>query len=176
MRTSRASIALGLCMALIFLSFVVLTGMGGMVSLAQATFVTAGGFAAGWALTRDWGIDLPLVATHGRLNFLWGALLAGAVAAALGALIALPLRRLGAVSLALGTLALAFVAQLIPFNTVAIAHAPNGWTLPTPTLDIPVVNEVVDLADQGSSDRASISRRFLSRSCCCSASSASSPR
>jgi ABC-type branched-subunit amino acid transport system permease subunit len=60
-------------MALIFLSFVVLTGMGGMVSLAQATFVTAGGFAAGWALTRDWGIDLPLVATHGRLNFLWGA-------------------------------------------------------------------------------------------------------
>jgi branched-subunit amino acid ABC-type transport system permease component len=145
----QGTIALGLCMAVIFLSFVVLTGMGGMVSLAQATFVTAGGFAAGWALTRDWGINLPLVATHGRLNFLWGALIAGAVAAALGALIALPLRRLGAVSLALGTLALAFVAQLIPFNTEAIAHAPNGWTLPTPTLDIPVLNDVVALLIKG---------------------------
>jgi len=145
----QSTIALGLCMALIFLSFVVLTGMGGMVSLAQATFVTAGGFAAGWALTRDWGIDLPLVATHGRLNFLWGALLAGVVAAAFGALIAIPLRRLGAVSLALGTLALAFVAELIPFNTVAIAHAPDGWTLPSPTLDIPVLNDAVDLLIKG---------------------------
>lgn len=145
----QGTIALGLCMGLIFLSFVVLTGMGGMVSLAQATFVTAGGFAAGWALGRDWGIDLPLVATHGRLNFLWGALLAGVVAAALGAVIALPLRRLGAVSLALGTLALAFVAQLIPFNTQAIGHGPNGWTLPNPTLDIPVLNEVVGLLIKG---------------------------
>ena len=49
-------------MGLIFLSFVVVTGMGGMVSLAQATFVTAGGFAAGWALNYDWGVDLPWVA------------------------------------------------------------------------------------------------------------------
>ena len=44
-------IAQSLVMAIIFLSFVVVTGMGGMVSLMQASFVTAGGFAAGWALT-----------------------------------------------------------------------------------------------------------------------------
>ena len=46
-------------MAIIFLSFVVVTGIGGMVSLAQAAFVTAGGFAAGWALNCDFGRRHP---------------------------------------------------------------------------------------------------------------------
>ena len=74
-------IASGLAMAIIFLSFVVVTGLGGMVSLAQATFVTAGGFTAGWALNRDWGVDLPLIASHGHLNFVWAALLAALLGA-----------------------------------------------------------------------------------------------
>ena len=52
-------IAQSLAMAIIFLSFVVVTGMGGQVSLMQASFVTAGGFAAGWALTHDFGVDIP---------------------------------------------------------------------------------------------------------------------
>ncbi len=64
----QAQIALGLVYAIIFLSFVVVTGLGGMVSLAQATFVVAGGFAAGWALNRDWG-DIPVLAPHGSINF-----------------------------------------------------------------------------------------------------------
>ena len=34
--------AQGLALSLIFLSFVIVTGMGGMVSLAQATFVDHG--------------------------------------------------------------------------------------------------------------------------------------
>ena len=70
-------IAKGLAYGLIFLSFVVVTGLGGMISLAQATFVTAGGFAAGWALARDWGIDVPLIAHHGHLNFAVAARIAG---------------------------------------------------------------------------------------------------
>ena len=53
-------IVLGLTMGLIFLSFVVITGIGGQVSLAQATFVTAGGLAAGWALNYDWGVRPPV--------------------------------------------------------------------------------------------------------------------
>ena len=69
-RSTRRVIAQSLVMAMIFLSFVVVTGLGGMVSLAQATFVTAGGFAAGWALTWDLGIDLPFVASNGQINFL----------------------------------------------------------------------------------------------------------
>ena len=64
-------IAQSLAMAIIFLSFVVVTGMGGMVSLMQASFVTAGGFAAGWALTHDLGVDIPCVSTHGQINFFW---------------------------------------------------------------------------------------------------------
>ncbi|MCZ7534716.1 MAG: hypothetical protein M5T61_01440 [Acidimicrobiia bacterium] len=37
----------GLALGLVFLSFVVVTGMGGMVSLAQSAFVTAGGSPRG---------------------------------------------------------------------------------------------------------------------------------
>src|SRR6476620_1824869 len=54
-------IAQSLAMAIIFLSFVVVTGMSGQVSLMQASFVTIGGFAGGWAMTHDWGVDIPLV-------------------------------------------------------------------------------------------------------------------
>lgn len=136
----QSIIAKGLVFALIFLSFVVVTGLGGMVSLAQATFVTAGGFAAGWALDRDWGINAPLLARHGHLNFALAALVAILVAAGLGALVALPVLRLGAVALALATFAFAFFAQLVPFGTQAISHGSFGWTIPAPSLDIPGVN------------------------------------
>jgi ABC-type branched-subunit amino acid transport system ATPase component/branched-subunit amino acid ABC-type transport system permease component len=122
----QAQIALGLVYAIIFLSFVVVTGLGGMVSLAQATFVTAGGFATGWALNRDWG-DIPVIAPHGQLNFALCALIGALCAAALGALIALPVRRLSAVALALGTFALAFVASLIPFDYDPIGKGSFGW-------------------------------------------------
>ena len=65
----QSLIAAGIATGIVFLSFVVVTGLGGMVSLAQATFVVTGGFAAGWALNRDWGIDFPFVASHGQINF-----------------------------------------------------------------------------------------------------------
>ena len=130
-------IAQSLAMAIIFLSFVVVTGMGGMVSLAQATFVTAGGFAAGWALNRGWGLDLPLIATHGHINFLWAVIIAAVVAGALGAVIALPATRLGAVYLAIWSLAAAFFFSLVPFAYQAIGKGQLGWTIPSPTLRMP---------------------------------------
>ena len=74
----QSVIAQSLVMGIIFLSFVVVTGLGGMVSLAQAAFVTAGGFAAGWALTWDTGLDIPGISTHGQINFLWAAIFGGA--------------------------------------------------------------------------------------------------
>ena len=64
-----------MALAIVFLSFVVVTGLGGMVSLAQGTFVTAGGFAAGWAVNHDFGIDVPFVASHGKINFAAAAVL-----------------------------------------------------------------------------------------------------
>jgi len=133
-------IAQSLAAAVIFLSFVVVTGMGGMVSLAQATFVTSGGFAAGWALDRNWGVDIPLIATHGHLNFVWAVALAAIVAGALGALIALPATRLGAVYLAVWSLAAAFFFSLVPFAYDAIGKGQLGWTIPSPSLSVPGLN------------------------------------
>ena len=138
-------IAQSLAMAIIFLSFVVVTGMGGMVSLAQATFVTAGGFAAGWALSRDWGWDIPGVAHNGQINFLWAAVFGFVAAGAVGFLIALLMARLGGVNIALGTLAFAFIASLVVFPIESIGNAQRGWSIRQPSLDLPVVNQLADL-------------------------------
>lgn len=142
-------IVLGLTMGLIFLSFVVITGIAGQVSLAQATFVTAGGLAAGWALNYDWGVDLPLVASHGQLNFLLAALFGAIVGAGAGALVALPVRRLAGVSLAIGTLAIAFAADVLVFAQDGFNNQSSGWTIRTPTLDLPGVNWINDLLLKG---------------------------
>jgi ABC-type branched-subunit amino acid transport system ATPase component/branched-subunit amino acid ABC-type transport system permease component len=135
-------IAKGLVFAIIFLSFVVVTGLGGMVSLAQASFVVAGGFATGWALNRDWGVDLPLLARHGHLNFAIAAFLAAGAGACLGVLVALIVawRRLGPVALAIATFALAFWLAGVPFGTVTISHGTGGWPVTQPSLSIPGLN------------------------------------
>jgi ABC-type branched-subunit amino acid transport system ATPase component/branched-subunit amino acid ABC-type transport system permease component len=130
-------IAQSLTLAIILLSFVVVTGMGGMVSLAQATFATVGGFAAGWALNHNWGVNIPLIASHGQLNFVWATLIAVTVAAALGALIALPATRLGAVYLAIWSLAAAFFFSLVPFAYQSIGQGTQGWTIRSPSFDLP---------------------------------------
>jgi ABC-type branched-subunit amino acid transport system ATPase component/branched-subunit amino acid ABC-type transport system permease component len=148
-RYEQSLIALSLTMGLIFLSFVVVTGVGGMVSLAQGTFVTAGGMATGWALNQDWGIDLPLVANHGQLNFLFAALLGALVAAAAGFLVALPVRRLGGVSIAIGTLAIAFAAEVLVFAQPEVNNNAVGWLFRSPTLDLPLVNQLTDFLLNG---------------------------
>jgi ABC-type branched-subunit amino acid transport system ATPase component/ABC-type branched-subunit amino acid transport system permease subunit len=142
-------IAQSLVMGIIFLSFVVVTGMGGMVSLAQASFVTAGGFAAGWALNRDWGIDIPGIASHGQINFVWALAIGTLCAAGLGALFAWPVTRLGGVALALGTLALAFFLYFVPFATDPIGKGQLGWNIRIPTLDVPGLNWIHDLLIPG---------------------------
>ncbi|MCU1459829.1 MAG: hypothetical protein JWL73_3921 [Actinomycetia bacterium] len=142
-------IAQGLAIAVIFLSFVVVTGLGGMVSLAQATFVTAGGFTAGFCMNRDWQVDIPGIAAHGHLNFFWAAAIAVLVATTVGALIALPMTRLGAISLALGTLACAFVASLLIFPLDSVSNHNVGWTIRQPALDLPGLNQVNDLIVRG---------------------------
>ncbi len=154
----QSLIALGIAIGLVFLSFVVVTGLGGMVSLAQATFVTAGGFAAGWALNRDWGIDFPLVASHGQINFAIAALIGALCAGLLGAIVAIPVRRLGPVALALGTFALAFVADLVAFDYEPIGKGTLGWAVRAPTLDVPVLNNVVDWIVPGQQDSIDFSQ------------------
>ena len=135
-------IAKGIVFAIIFLSFVVVTGLGGMVSLAQASFVVAGGFAAGWALNRDWGINVPLIAHHGHVNFAIASLIGAGAGAGLGVLVAVIVawRRLGPVALAIATFALAFFLAGVPFGTQSIGHGTTGWAISPPSLDIPGLN------------------------------------
>jgi len=93
--------------SVIFLSITVITGMAGEISLAQATFAGIGAFATAQFVSVFGLAVLP--------TLFIGAL----VAAGVGALIAIPLLRLGGIFLSLGTLAIALV-----FETVIV---PRGW-------------------------------------------------
>src|SRR4051794_3807714 len=126
----------GMALAIVFLSFVVVTGLGGMVSLAQGTFVTAGGFVAGWAVNHDFGVDVPFVASHGQINFAAAAIMGALAAGALGALIAIPVRRLGVLALALASLAIALALDLTLFQVQDVSNGQLGWTYPLPRLDL----------------------------------------
>lgn len=141
-----AILAPGVALGIVFLSFVVVTGIGGMVSLAQATFVTAGGFVAGWALQgvdathpppwASWRFDIPFVVHNGSLNFLVACLLGAVVAAALGSLVAFPVRRMGALALALATFALAWVMYFIVYQNDDVANGSFGYSFRPPSLNL----------------------------------------
>ncbi|MBX6387772.1 MAG: ATP-binding cassette domain-containing protein [Frankia sp.] len=111
----------GLAYCLIFLSFVLVTGLGGMVSLAQATFVTFAALIFGLCL-------------HNDVPFVLAALVGVAAAAVLGAVVALPALRLGGLALALATLALALVGDTVLFPWKALSNGDYGWSVPRPTL------------------------------------------
>jgi branched-subunit amino acid ABC-type transport system permease component len=93
--------------SVIFLSITVITGMAGEISLCQATFAGVGAFATAQFVSV---FNLSVLPT-----LFIGAL----VAAAVGAIVAIPLLRLGGIFLSLGTLAVALV-----FETVIV---PRGW-------------------------------------------------
>ncbi|WP_372344626.1 ATP-binding cassette domain-containing protein [Streptomyces sp. KL116D] len=110
-------LAQGLAISLVFMSFTVVTGLGAMVSLAQATFVTGAALVAGLLMSHGW-------------PFLGAALAGTCAAAALGALVALPALRLGGRSLALATLALAFLADQVLFQMGWLRNGDTGWEIP----------------------------------------------
>jgi ABC-type branched-subunit amino acid transport system permease subunit len=93
--------------SVIFLSITVITGMGGQISLCQATFAGVGAFSTA-QVVQVFGLGVLPTLFIGAL-----------VAAAVGALVAIPLLRLGGIFLSLGTLAIALV-----FETVIV---PLGW-------------------------------------------------
>jgi ABC-type branched-subunit amino acid transport system ATPase component/branched-subunit amino acid ABC-type transport system permease component len=115
-----SQIAIGLTVSLIFLSFVVVTGLGGMVSLAQGTFVLMAGLTTGLMINRyEWS--------------LFPAMLVGvAVTVLLGTIVALPALRLGGLPLALATLALAFLGDNVLFQWNFLRNMQSGWEIPRP--------------------------------------------
>ena len=122
----------GLVLALVFLSFVVVTGLGGMINLAQAAFVTIGGFIAGWLVNHQWPSTVPVLMVNGRLAFWVAMIVAVVVTAAVGILVALPSLRLGGLTLALATLALAFIGDRLIFQLEGVRNGSSGWSVPKP--------------------------------------------
>lgn len=96
----------GVALAIIMLSLVMLTGYGGQVSLCQLTFAGLGAFA--------------MSKVGGTGGSLLGILAAVGLAAAVGALVALPALRLRGLYLALATLAFAYGMDLAFFNNVRV--------------------------------------------------------
>jgi branched-subunit amino acid ABC-type transport system permease component/ABC-type branched-subunit amino acid transport system ATPase component len=122
----------GLVLGLVFLSFVVVTGYGGMINLAQATFVTVGGFTAGWLVNHQWPSTVPVLMNNGRMTFWMAALIAIVVTTLVGLFVALPSLRLGGLALALATLALAFVGDRLVFQLEGVRNGSRGWSVPRP--------------------------------------------
>ena len=89
--TERAAL-----LSIIFLSITVITGFAGQISLCQATFATVGACATAQLSAQ---LGFPVL----------GAVVIGSViAAVVGALLAIPMMRLGGIFLSLATLAFAF--------------------------------------------------------------------
>lgn len=107
----------GLALSLVFMSFVIVTGLGGMVSLAQATFVTAASLTTGVLIAHGWPVLLAMVC--GVLS-----------AVVLGVVCALPALRLDGIALALATLALAFLGDRVLFAWNPYRNSTSGWKIP----------------------------------------------
>lgn len=112
----------GLVLAVIFLSITLLTGLGGEISLAQATLAGVGAFTTGQLAMR---FATPLL-----LGVVLGALLAALV----GALLAVLALRLSGIALALLTLSFALLADNVLFAYSWAGNGASGLTVPRPTL------------------------------------------
>ena len=107
-------------LSIVLLSITLLTGWGGQISLAQASFAGAGAFTAGQ------------LAVHLGVPILLGVLAGGAVAGAVGAVVSLPTLRLGGISVGLFTLAFALLADNVLFLYPWSGNGASGITVPRP--------------------------------------------
>jgi ABC-type branched-subunit amino acid transport system permease subunit len=109
-------------MSVIFLSYTVIVGMAGQISLCQATFAGVGAFTTAQLATNH-GVPVLL------------AMVAGAVVAALvGVVVALPALRLGGLYLALATFAFALMVDNLVFPQTWAGNGQTGVSVPRPQL------------------------------------------
>jgi branched-subunit amino acid ABC-type transport system permease component len=118
----RGLVISGICLGIIMLSMVMMTGIGGTISLCQATFGAIGAFTTAQAVQR-W--DIPVL-----VAMLLGAL----VAAVVGAALALPVIRLPGVYAALATLAFALMFETIIRPITAISGGAVPVSVPRPLI------------------------------------------
>ncbi len=110
-------------LSVVYLSVTVITGLAGRISLCQGAFAAIGAFAVFQLADR---YDVPV---------LFGALLGAGIAAAVAALLAVPIRNLNGIWVAIATLAFAFF-----FDAVMVKFSWVGGTqdsAATTSLDVP---------------------------------------
>jgi ABC-type branched-subunit amino acid transport system permease subunit len=112
----------GMVMSVIFLSFTVLVGMSGQISLCQATFAGVGAFTT------------AQLAVHYGVPVLVGMVAGALVAAVVGGLVALPALRLGGLYLALATFAFGLMVDNIVFPQRWAGNGQSGLSVPRPQI------------------------------------------
>jgi branched-chain amino acid transport system permease protein len=108
--------------AMVALGLNVLIGMGGQISIGHAGFWALGAYASALSVIK---LGLP---------FLLGVVVGGAVAAAFGALVALPALRVQGHYLAIATLGFALVVQQVLFEWEWLTGGRQGLFVPRPSL------------------------------------------
>ncbi len=118
----RFGIVTSMIISVIALSFVVLTGLLGQVSFAQASFAGVAAFTLS-KLTQFTGIGFP-----------WAPLLAAAIAALCGLIVGIPALRIRGAQLAVATLALALAVDQLLFQNPSFNDIAHGNTVDSPRL------------------------------------------
>ena len=118
----RLGLITSLVAAIVCLSFVVLTGYVGQISLSQMAFAGIAGFTLSH-LTYDWGIPFPVA-----------PILAALAAGAVGLFVGLPALRIRGVTLAIVTLATAVAIDDWLFAAPSFAGSFNGAPVRPPEL------------------------------------------
>ena len=119
--TYRFGLTTSLIIAMLALSYVVITGYLGQISLAQSAFAGAAGFTLS-KVTANWDVPFPIAIIGCAL-----------VAALLGMLVALPAFRIRGVQLAIVTIAAALAIERFVFDNYSITP-PTGNPIGRPTL------------------------------------------
>jgi branched-subunit amino acid ABC-type transport system permease component len=113
-------------LATIYLSITVITGLAGQISLCQGAFAAIGGFTVFQLVDRY------------NLSVLVAAVIGGAIAAVVGAVLSLPIRRLSGIWVAIATLAFAFFfdSVMIKFSWVGGGDTAllQGTKVPRPVI------------------------------------------
>lgn len=110
----RAALIQSLLVAVIMLSFVVVTGYLGQMSLAQMALAGVGAFAVS-TLSSSWGVPFPIA-----------PLLAAGFAAVIGVVVGLPSLRVRGYSVAIATIALAAALDALWFRNNRLNGGTSG--------------------------------------------------
>ncbi|HVU72693.1 MAG TPA: ABC transporter permease [Mycobacteriales bacterium] len=113
-------VSLGICYSIIFLTYTLIAGEGGMMWLSQITFAGVGAMMTGQLVT------------HAHMNVLLAALCAAGIAAAIGSVIGLLTVKLGDLYIALTTLTFGILVDGLIFTRLRFAQGGLGVSVPRP--------------------------------------------